>query len=351
MTTTDRATTLTRAAHGAPSARPIIELGTSFWGAKTLLTAVEIGLFTELGAGPASVEQLRARLDLHPRSARDFLDALVALGMLERDDGLYRNTPATGYFLDENRDTYLGGWMRQASKHLFRAWGGLTESLRTGKPYIGWDSADYFERLYEDRDERRGFIAAMDAWTTHIATELATGLDWREHTTFVDVGGARGNLSAHLVNAHPHLRGVVFDRPEIADLFTEHMRDKGTADRVDFVVGDFFTEPLPPADVLIFGHILHDWDEAERATLVRKAHDAVRPGGIVVIYDRMIDDDRRENALGLLGCLNLLVVTPGGAEYTVADCRRYATDAGFASVAALPLFDGLETAVVARKSR
>ncbi|CAM3691774.1 methyltransferase [Kibdelosporangium persicum] len=333
-----------------PSARPLIELGTSFWRGKTLLSAVEIGLFTELGDGSCTAEELRAKLDLHPRAASHFLDALVALDVLERTDGRYRNTEASAYFLDENKDTYLGGWMRQASAHLFRAWGGLTESLRTGKPFIGWDSADYFERLYEDMDERRNFIAAMDAWTTHIARELAAGVDWSRHHDFVDVGGARGNLSAWLVKAQPHLSGTVFDRPELEPLFAEHMARHGTAEQVRFVTGDFFTESLPEADVLIFGHILHDWDDDERRALVARAYESVRPGGVVVIYDRMIDDDRRRNVTGLLGCLNLLVVTPGGSEYTVAECRAYAAAAGFGETTTLPLYDGLETAVIARKA-
>jgi SAM-dependent methyltransferase len=331
-------------------ASKLIELGTSFWSAKALLSAVEIGLFTELGAGPQTAEQLRVTLNLHPRSALDFLDALVALDLLEREDGLYSNTPNTGYFLDENKETYLGGWMRQASKHLFRAWGGLTESLRSGKPYIGWDTADYFDHLYEDVDERRSFIAAMDAWTTQIAAELAEGIDFTQYHDFIDIGGARGNLSASLVKSYPHLDGKVFDRPEIADMFAEHMIKKGTEGRVGFEIGDFFTEPLPAADVLLFGHILHDWNDEERALLARKAHDALNPGGIAVFYDRMIDDDRRKNHVGLLGCLNLLVVTPGGGEYTVADGRRYCAEAGFESVTTLPLFDGLETAIIAKKA-
>jgi hypothetical protein len=340
---------MTTPASAIPSARPIIELGTAFWAAKALLSAVEIGLFTELGHGPRTVAQLEEKLNLHPRGARDLLDSLVALGMLERADGQYRNTAATGYFLDENKEAYLGGWMRRASTDLFGAWAGLTESLRTGKP-ADWGNAEVFDHIYEEAAGRRSFLAAMDAWTTHIAHELAAGLDWSGYRDFVDVGGARGNLSAGLVKALPHLSGRVFDRPEVLPLFDEHMQRHGTVGRVRFVTGDFFAEELPASDVLILGHILHDWSPEERCRLVAKCHQALRPGGILVTYDRMLDDERRRNATGLLGCLNLLVVTTGGSEYTVGECRSYAMAAGFASTTALPLYDGLETAVVARKA-
>jgi len=310
---------------------------------------VEIGLFTELGHGPRTVEELQDKLDLHPRGARDLLDSLVALGMLDRVDGRYRNTEATGYFLDENRENYLGGWMRRASTDLFGAWTGLTESLRTGKP-ADWGNAEVFDHIYEEVSGRRSFLAAMDAWTTSISRELAAGLDWSGYREFVDVGGARGNLSAGLVKAQAHLSGTVFDRPEVAPLFDEHMQRHGTVGRVRFVTGDFFLDELPASDVLILGHILHDWNTEERIRLVEKCHRALRPGGSLVIYDRMIDDERRHNATGLLGCLNLLVVTTGGSEYTVGECRSYAMAAGFAATSTLPLYDGLETAVIARKA-
>jgi SAM-dependent methyltransferase len=331
------------------SPRPLIELGTAFWASKTLLTAVEMGLFTELAAGPASEPQLRERLGLHSRSSRDFLDSLVSLGVLDREDGRYRNTPASDAYLDEGKPGYLGGWMRQASRRLFVAWGGLTESLRTGKPHIGSDSQDYFRKLYADLDQRRAFIAAMDAITNQIGPELSAHLDWSSFHTVLDVGGARGNLLAYLLADHPELHGAVFDMPELRPLFEEHTAAHGIADRTRFLVGDFFGEPLPEADVLIFGHILHDWDEQQRRELIRQAYQAVRPGGAVVVYDRMIDDDRRENSVCLLGCLNLLLVTPGGSEYTVAQCRSWLAEAGFADMSQLSLVDGLETAVIGRK--
>ncbi len=332
------------------SPRPLIELGTAFWASKTFFAGVELGVFTELAGGPATEPELRARFDLHPRSARDFLDSLVSLGVLDRVDGRYYNTPVADAYLDEGKAGYLGGWIRLASRELFQTWDSLTESLRTGKPHIGSDRPDFFQKLYFDIDQRRAFISAMDAITNHIGPELAANLDCSEFSTVVDVGGGRGNLLKYLITVYPQLSTTVFDLPEMKPLFDEHMAANGIAKRAEFVVGDFFTDPLPEADLLIFGHILHDWDEQQRRELMIKAYHAVRPGGAVVVYDRMIDDDRREHSVCLLGCLNLLLITPGGSEYTIADCRSWIEEAGFASTSTLPLVDGLETALIGRKA-
>src|SRR5215471_10242954 len=89
----------------------ILQLAFGYWGSKTLLSAVELGLFTELARGPLPLNDIRARLNLHARSARDFLDALVALGMLQREQGKYANTPATDRYLDRTKPTYIGGMM------------------------------------------------------------------------------------------------------------------------------------------------------------------------------------------------------------------------------------------------
>src|ERR671925_2208350 len=112
----------------------IMQLGFGFWGSKTLLSAVELGVFSELAdAGELDGQALRGRLGLHPRSARDFFDALVALGMLERENGSYANTPATDLFLDRAKPTYMGGLLEMLNARLYGFWGSLTEGLRTGK--------------------------------------------------------------------------------------------------------------------------------------------------------------------------------------------------------------------------
>jgi len=335
------------------SPRPLLELATAFWRAKTLLTAVDLGVFNALADGPASGLELRDRLDLHPRSAQDFFDALVALGLLERtDDGGYRNGQAADLYLVEDRPTYLGGWMRMTDRRLYEAWRHLGDGLRTGQPQLAGPMSDnFFPNLYQDPQALRRFIAGMDALTAKIGPEVAGSFDWTGVDTFVDVGGARGNFASSIAAAHPHLRGTCFDLPHLEPLFDDLVAERGIGGRLSFAAGDFFADPLPPADVLILGHILHDWNVEQRQSLLAKAYDAVRPGGALLVYDRMIDDARSGATLSLLGSLNLLLVTPGGSEYTVADCRGWLTDAGFARTSAVPVLDGTETLVIARKAK
>jgi hypothetical protein len=317
----------------------ILELGLAFWGSKTLLSAIELGVFTQLAAGPATEAELRGRLGLHPRSARDFLDALVALGLLDRDEAGYRNTPQTAQFLDRGRPSYLGGLLEMANTRLYPIWGRLTEALRTGQPQneAGQGGEDFFGALYADPVRLREFMAAMGASAGLMGTALAAGFDWSEHKRFVDVGGARGGVAAAVARAHPHLEGGCFDLPAVRPVFGEHMAELGLADRVRFHAGDFFADPLPEADVLIFGHVLHDWDLETKTMLLGKAFDALPPGGAVLVYDPMVDDERRRNTFGLLSSLNMLLETPGGFEYTAADCRGWLAAAGFTRTSAQPL--------------
>ncbi len=126
--------TTTSAMNETVSPEHIMQVGLGFWASKTLLSAVEMGMFTELAKRPGTAEDLQGRLGLHTRSARDFFDALVALGFVERTDGTYYNTPATERFLDKRKPSYIGGILEMANHRLFRFWNGLTEALRTGKP-------------------------------------------------------------------------------------------------------------------------------------------------------------------------------------------------------------------------
>src|SRR5262245_15985503 len=192
----------------------ILQLGFGFWGPKTLLSAVELGVFTELAKGPADLATLSLRLGLHPRGARDFLDALVALGMLSRAEDQYANTPETEMFLDRAKPSYVGGILEMANTRLYRFWGDLTDALRTGLPQNESKTnpgSSPFDALYSDPERLRLFLQGMTGLSLGAAKAIAQKFPWKDYRTFVDVGGAQGALGVQVAQAHEHLTGVNFD--------------------------------------------------------------------------------------------------------------------------------------------
>jgi hypothetical protein len=327
----------------------IFKLGFGFWESKTLLSAVELGLFTELAKGPAGLGDLSRRLGLHDRSARDFLDALVAMKMLDRRNGRYSNTPETDHFLDRAKPSYVGGLLEMANARLYESWGSLTEALKTGQNQNeAKESGDVFAALYADPDRLRGFLAAMSGVSLGAAQAIAAKFPWKDYETFVDIGTAQGMVPVTIARAHNHLSGAGYDLPEVKPVFEEFIAQQGVSDRVKFLSGNFFTDPLPSADVLIMGHILHDWELAQKCMLLDKAHAALPKGGALIVYESIIDDERRQNAFGLLMSLNMLIETPGGFDFTRADCQAWMREAGFSQTRVEPLV-GPDSMVVAIK--
>ncbi len=309
----------------------IMQLGTAFWASKTLLSAVELGVFSELAqAGALDGEALRERLRLHQRSATDFFDALVALGMLEREDGRYANTPATDLFLDQAKPSYVGGILEMANARLYGFWGSLTEGLRTGAPQNeAKGGGDFFEALYADPARLAQFARAMSAVSAGAGQAIAAKFPWGDHGSVIDIGCAEGAVPVQIALAHEHITGGGFDLPAIEPIFDAHVGRFGLGERLSFTAGDFFADPLPTADVLVMGHILHDWNMDEKRTLLKKAYEALPDGGALIVYEAIIDDERRSNVFGLLMSLNMLIETPGGFDYTGADCRAWMQETGF----------------------
>jgi DNA-binding Lrp family transcriptional regulator len=315
-----------------PSPDHILETGLGFWASKTLLSAVEMGVFTELADGPQEFNKLSGRLGLHERSARDFLDALVALGFLKRMGTTYSNTEETDLFLDKRKPSYLGGILEMANARLFGFWNHLTEALRTGRQQNEAKTegmAPTFEALYADPARLKGFLAAMSGISHGANMAISKQFPWAKYKTFADVGTAQGDLATQIALANPHLTGIGFDLPECGPCFEEYVEANGLNGRVRFQPGSFFTDPMPAVDVITMGHILHDWDLAEKKMLVKKAFDALPAGGALVVYDAIIDDDRSKNAFGLMMSLNMLIETTGGFDYTGADCIGWMKEAGF----------------------
>jgi hypothetical protein len=313
------------------SSEYILSVGTGFMAAKTLLTAVEFGVFTLLGSKPHSLAELEQALNLHPRASRDFLDALVALGFLERSNNLYTNTAPAAKFLDANSVAYIGAFLDMSHQRLYNYWDGLGEALRTGKPQNELKSGglNLFDALAKTPKRHEQFLGAMTALSRAANLAIARKFPWGNYQSFLDLGTAQGDLPAQIVRLHPHLKGIGLDLPAVEPIFTKHVQAKGASHNLRYVAADFFKDPLPATDVILMGHILHDWNLDEKLTLIRKAWERLPKGGALIVYESMIDDARQENIHGLLMSLEMLIETHGGFDYTAADCQQWMRGVGF----------------------
>nr|WP_281381974.1 methyltransferase [Nocardiopsis mwathae] len=240
--------------------------------------------------------------------------------------------PPADTFLDEAKtDSYIGGLLEVASDHWYESWGSLRRALVTGEPQekISEGVSDPFDALYADPERTRMFQRAMTGGSTASIAAIIDRFPWSRFGTVADVGCAEGALLSRLLRRHRHLRGTGFDLPAVEPYFGETVAAAGLEDRLAFQAGDFFTGPMPSTDVIVLGHALHDWNLDTKRMLLRKAYEALPEGGRVIVYEALIDDERRHNTFALLMSLHMLVESPGGFDYTGADCIGWMTDAGF----------------------
>lgn len=316
-----------------PSA--ILQTAFSFWSSKVLLTAVEFGVFTKLAGRKLTGAELGSELNLHPRAIADFFDALVAMKYLERDgDGLgakYFNTPDSELFLDEKSPRYVGGILIMLNARLFKFWNDLPEALRTGKPQneVKHGQKGIFEELYSNLPKLEQFMGAMTGISRMNFEAFAEKFDFSRFKLLCDVGGATGLLSIEVAKRHPHLRCLSFDLPPVESIAHKHIAAAGLSHRISTASGDFFKDPLPKADIITMGMILHDWNLEKKMHLIRAAYDALPPGGALVAIEALIDDARRENVMGLLMSLNMLIEFGDAFDYSGAEFKKWCTEAGF----------------------
>jgi hypothetical protein len=313
----------------------ILQTAFGFWNSKVLLTAVEMGLFTKLGKRRLTGSELGAELQLHPRGIADFFDALVAMKFLERDgegaNAKYFNTPEGELFLDEASPRYIGGILTMLNARLFKFWNDLPEALRTGRPQneIKHGQKGMFEELYSDLPRLEQFMGAMTGLSRLNFEAFADKFDCSKFKTLCDVGGATGLLSIECAKKHPHLKCISFDLPPVQPIANKHIAAAGLEDRIETACGDFFNDPLPKADVITMGMILHDWNLEKKMHLIRSAYDALPDGGALVAIEALIDDSRRENVQGLMMSLNMLIEFGDAFDYTGADFRKWCSEVGF----------------------
>jgi hypothetical protein len=332
----------------------IMQTVTGFWGSKVLLSAVELGVFTELGNNKMTATQLSEAVGLHPRGTYDFFDALVALDFLERKgdgpEANYKNTPQTAAFLNKESPAFIGGVAEFFNARLYKSWNGLTTALKTGRPQSDEQHGGkpFFEELYSNQVSLGKFLDAMSGFQAGNFMLLAEKFDFSKYKTVSDIGGALALLSRIVGARHPHLTFTNFDLPPVKALADKHIQAAKMEDRIKAVGGDFFKDDLPKADVITMGNVLHDWNLDKKKLLIRKAYDALPKGGAFIAIENVIDDARRENVFGLLMSLNMLIEVGDGFDYTGADFREWCGEAGFKRIEIIGLA-GPASAAIAYK--
>ncbi|GAA4280277.1 methyltransferase [Gaetbulibacter aestuarii] len=332
----------------------IMQVGMGFWASKTLLTAVNMGLFTHLAKGAMSGKQIREKLGLHERGLYDFLDTLVALGFLKRTgikaSAMYSNAEDVDVFLDKNKPSYMGGLLEMSNNRLYPFWNDLETGLKTGKPQNEAKHGDkpLFEAIYSSEERLREFVSAMGGIQMGNFMTFAKNFDFSNYKTLCDVGGAGGHMACQVALNNPHMNCISFDLPAVKPIAMENIKNMGLSDRVTAVAGDFFEDELPKADIITMGNVLHDWGVEDKKMLLTKACKALPKGGALVVIENIIDDDRSSNAFGLMMSLNMNIETDQGFDFSAADFSTWANECGFTKISVMPL-TGPTSAVIAIK--
>ncbi|HWL09298.1 MAG TPA: class I SAM-dependent methyltransferase [Planctomicrobium sp.] len=317
-----------------PAPDVVLDLLSAYRRSKTMFAGVQLGIFDTLNTSPATVAQLSQQLQCNESSLERLLDALVGLNLLRRDGDRYHNTPAADTYLTASSPRRMTGYINYSNAVAWKLWGNLEGAIREGshrwKQTYGWDGP-IFDNFFKDDHAKREFLMGMNGFGMISSPHVVRAFDLSRFKQMVDVGAATGHLVIAACEAYPQLRGTVFDLPQAIPLATEIVQQSTVADRIDLVGGDFFADPLPPGDLYAVGRILHDWNEEQCLTLLRKIHAALPEGGGLLVGEKMIRDDRTGPDWAQMQDLNMLVCTEG-RERPLSDYKRLLTAAGFSHV-------------------
>ena len=338
-----------------PSPAFIMQIGSGFWASKILLTAVNFHLFTHLAKGAMSAQQIKSLFNFKctDRNLYDFLDTLTGFGFLNREGLLenakYSNSIDTDTFLDTNKPSYIGGMLEMMNNRLYGFWGNLDEGLLTGLVQNEAKSGEpLFVEVYKSPEKLREFVNAMTGIQIVNFMALSQAFDFSKYKTLADVGGSAGMLSLMVAKHQPHMTCTTLDLPAVEPIANETIQKLQLSGRVKAANCDFFNEPIPNADVVTMGNILHDWNEENKLMLMKKAFDALPKGGAFIAIENIIDDDRKKNVFGMMMSLNMLIETGDGFDYTFNDFEKWAKQVGFSSTSLMPL-TGPSSAAIAYK--
>jgi 3-hydroxy-5-methyl-1-naphthoate 3-O-methyltransferase len=318
---------------------PLMQLTTGFWASKALFAAHELDLFSVLSRrGGGTTAEVAAGLGIAERPAEMLLTACASLGLLDKRDGRYRNAPLAEKYLVPGGPDYFGGFVAFNDKRLYGTYGQLIEAVRSNRP-VGWNP-DEQRSFFDSADTMitRNFYDAMHSLSTATGQALAQVADIRARSRLLDVGGGSGAIPIELCRARPGLEATVFDLPHVTGFAAGKIAAAGLSDRIVTAAGDLFaSDPYPGGhDVALLSLIMHSFTPDQDRQILAKTFDCLPSGGLVVISELLVNDDKTGPPPAALMSLTMLVEDEG-RNYTAAEYEQWLTETGFRNVRRVPL--------------
>jgi precorrin-6B methylase 2 len=313
---------------------PIHQLAMGFAGTKVLLVANQLGVFEVLQEGGQTAAGVSYRLSLPEHTLEMLLDACVSLKLLEKTGFIYSNSALAEAYLIPGRRGYLGRFLDHFNDHMYPAWLYLEDAVRSGHAQIqrvvGDRDDHFFQAIDHKAKDLEIFMQTMEEHSLLEGKALAEVYDFSPHRLLLDVAGGTGAMSVAILEKHPFLRSVVFDRPPVCEIAKQNIQRHGFSSRIDVVPGDVFKDPLPRgADILLLSGVLHNWDDEHAKTILRQCATALPSGGILLINEQLLNEEKTEPLPAALCSLNMLIMMEGAAEHSQSEYESLLRSRGF----------------------
>ncbi len=324
----------------------VLDMVRGFQPSCVVIAAAELDVFTILHARPLSAAGLASRIKGDTRAVAVLLDALSAVGLLDKGSGAepaYSVPKAAADVLTESGSQCMLGMIRHLG-NCMRGWGQLAGVVLSGKP------ASRRPSVLGAGGDLASFIRAMHEISEPLAMPLVAGLGKLKFTHVLDLGGASGTWTLPFLRLNPEACATIMDRPEVIPMARRLMRKAGLTDRVRLVAGDFMRQALPEGcDLAWVSAIVHQNSRAQNRRLFAKVLSALEPGCLILIRDIIMDSSRLRPAGGAMFAVNMLVNTPGGGTFTFGELRDDLKAAGFVKIRLLRRGQWMDSVVCASK--
>lgn len=314
-----------------PEPALVLDLIQAFRRSKTMFTAVALGVFDRLAQGAADTRTLAAELTANADALERLLDGCVALGLLQKEDGIYSNSAVAATYLTRSSSNTLTGYILYSDRALYPLWGNLEAAIREGssrwKQTFG-GSHSIFDQFFRTDEARKDFLSGMNGYGQLSSPAVIAAFDLERFRRLVDLGGGTGHLALAACARYPELHSTVFDLPPAIATAREYVQGSPHKDRVNLLAGDFFADALPAADIFALGRILHDWTEEKVLLLLRKTWQRLPSGGALLIAEKLLDNSKTGPTPAVMQSLNMLVCTEG-KERTLDEYAALLREAGF----------------------